>query len=120
MNCFWQKNVVTRFNNHDAAQAIVVQAKLPTLEHLEAAGTLLSVFDVDYISTEALMFQAGYLTLDSERVVAGKYMYKLRFPNEEVRQSLFGSLLEVWHGQSSKQTKNTISLFALLNTGVGI
>jgi Predicted AAA-ATPase/PD-(D/E)XK nuclease superfamily len=87
---------------------------LPTLEHLEVAGSLLSVFDVDFISTEALMFQAGYLTMDSERRVAGKTMYKLRFPNEEVRQSLFGSLLEVWSGNSSAQTKNTISLVELL------
>jgi hypothetical protein len=87
---------------------------LPTLANLEASDALLSVFDIDYISSEALMFQAGYLTLDEERVVAGKYFYKLRFPNEEVRQSLFGSLLEEWSGRSDAQTSNTISLYEIL------
>lgn len=72
------------------------QTWLPTLGQMETPASLLSTFDVDNISPAALMFQSGYLTLDGERRVNGKYYYKLRFPNEEVRQSLFGSLLEVW------------------------
>jgi hypothetical protein len=92
------------------------QAWLPNLEHLEAPSTLLSAFDVDYISTEALMFQAGYLTLDEERLVAGKYFYKLRFPNEEVRQSLFSSLLDTWSGHSDAQTRNTLNLYELMES----
>lgn len=90
------------------------EAWLPGLANLEVSEALLSVFDVDYISTEALMFQAGYLTIESERMVAGKYLYKLRFPNEEVRQSLFGSLLEIWSGRSSAQSKNTTLLYELM------
>jgi Predicted AAA-ATPase/PD-(D/E)XK nuclease superfamily len=90
------------------------QTWLPTLGNLEAAANLLSTFDVDYISTEALMFQTGYLTLDEERMVAGSYYYKLRFPNEEVRQSLYFALLEAWSGQSGAETKNMLTLYGLL------
>jgi hypothetical protein len=90
------------------------QTWLPDLGRLEASDALLSVFDVDHISTEALMFQSGYLTLDTERQVAGKYYYRLRFPNEEVRQSLFGSLLEAWNGNAPDQTKNVLGLVDLL------
>ena len=87
---------------------------LPQLGNLEASDSLLSAFDVDFISTEALMFQAGYLTLDGERNVAGKQFYKLRFPNEEVRQSMYCALLEVWGGRSGAETKNMLALYDLL------
>jgi hypothetical protein len=87
---------------------------LPTLGNLEASASLLSAFDVDFISTEALMFQAGYLTLDGERKAAGKQFFKLRFPNEEVRQSLYGALLEVWGGQCGVESKNMLNLYDLL------
>jgi hypothetical protein len=90
------------------------QTWLPTLGNLEAAANLLSTFDVDYISTEALMFQAGYLTLAEERMVAGGYYYKLCFPNEEVRQSLYFALLEAWSGQSGAETRNMLTLYGLL------
>lgn len=90
------------------------KAWLPSLGQLEVPASLLASFDVDNISTTALMFQAGYLTLDGERRVNGKYYYKLRFPNEEVRQSLFGSLLEVWTADASAQSRYSISLFELL------
>ncbi len=92
------------------------QAWLPSLGQMEASASLLATFDVEHISTTALMFQAGYLTLDGERRVNGKYYYKLCFPNEEVRQSLFGSLLEVWTADASAQSGHTITLFELLET----
>ncbi len=87
---------------------------LPSLEYIVAEDALLSAFDIDFISSEALMFQAGYLTLAERKLEAGKYIYYLRFPNQEVRQSLFGSLLEIWNGRSPQQTSNTISLYRLL------
>ena len=55
---------------------------------------LLSAFDVggrsaaDHISTEALLFQTGYLTITAEEELGGKALYRLDYPNREVRQSL--------------------------------
>jgi len=66
----------------------------PDLERLVALETLLSSFDVDSIPTEALMFQAGYLTIDSVRRMPGLMQMTLRYPNQEVRSSLNGALLQ--------------------------
>ncbi|MCG5526041.1 hypothetical protein LRB11_14040 [Ectothiorhodospira haloalkaliphila] len=44
---------------------------------------LLSRFDVDDISTDALLFQAGYLTLrDIHEEVPNRPLYKLGLPNQ--------------------------------------
>ena len=71
-------------------------AWLPELGHLETEANILSTFDVGDIPTEALMFQAGYLTIDTQEHVFGEYRYRLRYPNQEVYQSLSNSLLKTW------------------------
>ena len=71
------------------------QVFTPDLERLVALETLLSTFDVDNIPTEALMFQAGYLTIDSVRRLPGMMQITLRYPNQAVRSSLNGALLQV-------------------------
>ena len=45
---------------------------------------LLSVFDVEHIGTEALMFQTGYLTITAEERLGGTTLYRLDYPNREV------------------------------------
>ena len=54
---------------------------------------LLSAFDVEKIGTEALLFQTGYLTITEEQELGGKALYRLGYPNREVRQSLNDHLL---------------------------
>jgi hypothetical protein len=71
------------------------QVFTPDLERLVALESLLSTFDVDNIPTEALMFQAGYLTIDSVRRLPGMMQITLRYPNQEVRSSLNGAWLQV-------------------------
>ena len=71
-------------------------AWLPELAQLKTEAEILSTFDVDNIPIEALMFQAGYLTIDVEEHVFGEYRYRLRYPNQEVYQSLNNSLLRAW------------------------
>ncbi len=70
------------------------QTFTPDLERLVTLDSLLSSFDVDFISTEALMFQAGYLTIDHVRHLPGMTQMTLRYPNQEVRSSLNGALLQ--------------------------
>ena len=69
---------------------------LPELSCLQTDAALLSTFDVGNIPTEALLFQAGYLTIASQEVRFDKYFYRLRYPNREVYQSLNNSFLQDW------------------------
>jgi hypothetical protein len=93
------------------------QAWLPALDQIVADAHLLAAFDVDEISTTALMFQAGYLTIDREERVAGGYYYHLRFPNQEVRQSLYGGLLRTWAGATDGGVQHKMDLPRLLAKG---
>ncbi len=73
---------------------------LPQLGRLQADAAMLSAFDVGNISTEALLWQTGYLTIDREEEAFGEYRYRLRYPNREVYQSLNNSLLKAWTADS--------------------
>jgi hypothetical protein len=66
---------------------------LPDLAGIEATDAMLSTFEVGNLSTLALLFQTGYLTIGATRDVAGATRYVLRFPNREVRTSLTEALL---------------------------
>ncbi|MDR1462836.1 MAG: AAA family ATPase, partial [Azoarcus sp.] len=61
------------------------QVYLPRLLSMESSSELISAFEVGAISTEALMFQSGYLTLHGEENIAGDLLFTLGFPNREVR-----------------------------------
>ena len=65
----------------------------PDLEGMAGSEALLSAFDVDEMSVEALLFQTGYLTILGEEDRAGRTRYRLGYPNREVRQSLNERLL---------------------------
>jgi hypothetical protein len=80
------------------------QTWLPTLEHPESDADLLTSFDVDDMPVTTLMFQAGYLTIEREELVGDSYYYYLRLPNYEVRQGLFGKLLNYWAGAAGQVT----------------
>ena len=66
----------------------------PDLSRIVATDTLLSTFDVDQMPVEALMFQAGYLTIDHVWHIPGQLEITLNYPNLEVRSSLNRSLLQ--------------------------
>ena len=86
----------------------------PALEKMAGTDELLSTFDVDDIGTEALLFQTGYLTIHEHRRVAGQTVYRLGYPNQEVRQSLNSSLLRRLAGDSTRQMANSLRLYELL------
>ncbi len=56
--------------------------------------TLVSKFDVEDISAEALLFQTGYLTIVDEQSDGFDMLYKLDYPNREVQISLNRGLLQ--------------------------
>ena len=65
----------------------------PDLARIMAPESLLSTFDVGNIPVEALLFQTGYLTIDSARFLPGRLELTLRYPNKEVQSSLNDALL---------------------------
>ena len=87
-----------------------------SLELGEMVGSdeLLSTFDVDAIATEALLFQTGYLTITDAEELGGEMLYRLDYPNREVRQSLNRSLLRYLVQDSTRQMANSIQLYRLL------
>ncbi len=90
------------------------QTFTPDLEHLVALESLLSSFDVDEIATEALMFQAGYLTIGSVQRIGAQPRYTLRYPNQEVRSSLNDVLLRRYLPDNAAVMRNTGRLYELL------
>ncbi len=81
------------------------------------SGELLSTFDVDEIAPEALLFQTGYLTIREREDLAGEFLYRLGYPNREVRQSLNRSLLRRLGQDGAEQTANSVRLYRLLEAG---
>ena len=65
----------------------------PALDGMLAGGDLLSAFDVDEMEPAALLFQTGYLTIRDVEDDDGEPLYRLGYPNREVRQSLNRHLL---------------------------
>ncbi len=85
------------------------------LEAMIGTDELLSKFDVGDISTEALLFQTGYLTIAEEKNLAGKILYRLGYPNREVKQSLNEHLLRAMGPDASRQGAYDIKLYDLLS-----
>ncbi len=84
------------------------------LEDMICTGDLLSKFDVGDIATEALLFQTGYLTISGEENLGGKTLYRLGYPNREVKQSLNEHLLRSMGPDPSRQGAHDIRLHELL------
>jgi len=61
---------------------------LPNLENLYMSETDISSFDVDDIKIETLLFQTGYLTIEEVRTRFNQRIFKLGYPNLEVRTAL--------------------------------
>ena len=85
----------------------------PKLASLRTGAELISTFDVDCITPEALLFQTGYLTIvDSIQSVSGKWRYTLAYPNCEVAMSLNASLLAAYTFDAGSSEENSIRLEA--------
>ena len=88
-----------------------------SLDETVSTVALLSAFDVEHIGTEALLFQTGYLTITAEEELGGMALFRLGYPNREVRQSLNEHLLRHLVQDAARQTENSIRLEGLLESG---
>ena len=85
------------------------------LENLRTGDARLDAFDVGAVATEALLFQSGYLTIRDAERQGGRTLYRLGYPNREVRQSLNDSLLDRLLPEPRRE-ENGLQLLELLRT----
>ncbi|MDD2729556.1 ATP-binding protein [Malikia sp.] len=90
------------------------QTFTPELGQWVTMDSLLSTFDVDEISSEALLFQSGYLTIDSQFKMGARTEYTLKYPNQEVEASLNGVLLQALTARSTETARQSGRLYRLL------
>jgi hypothetical protein len=114
--CKARKTWNAKFGNSSTLIDLLTERQtwLPSLGQLEPDAALLAAFDVDRISTEALLFQTGYLTIDLEEEISDSYFYRLRYPNHEVYQSLNIALLAAWTPENQADVQHRKSLYRLL------
>ena len=84
------------------------------LEGMSGTESLLSAFDVDEIEPEALLFQTGYLTIAGVADLDGRPVYRLGYPNREVRESLNERLLRAMAPAASRRLVSGLKLRELL------
>jgi hypothetical protein len=89
---------------------------VPQLNDLRVGESLLGSFDVDHIEVENLLFQTGYLTLDGQETLGGMRRYTLRYPNQEVRQSLADYILSYFTTTPVVQQNNAFALYEILES----
>jgi hypothetical protein len=89
----------------------------PDLGRLFASEQLLSTFDVGAMPTEALLFQAGYLTIASTQRRPGRMDLQLKYPNQEVQASLNEALLQRLCGNLSAPGVQISRLWDVLLAG---
>ncbi len=84
----------------------------PELEHLVSNQSLVDSFDIEKLRIEPILFQSGYLTLDSiEETPFGGLEYRLRIPNKEVQISFNDMIMELLSDFSFKlENKNRLYL----------
>lgn len=84
------------------------------LDSMLSSSAMLSSFDVNHLTHEALLFQSGYLTIHEVKKVGSQTYYRLGYPNKEVYQSLNESLLSQLVQDQSAQVEQGFQLFSLL------
>jgi len=87
---------------------------IPELENLEVGDEILSNLDVDNIFPENLLFQAGYLTIKDYKIVGSKNVFKLSYPNFEVRMSFNDAFLTYIVRNPPLKDKAEISLITAI------
>jgi hypothetical protein len=87
--------------------------KLYDIENTEISELQMASFDIENINIEAVMFQAGYLTIVSKNPIFN--IYTLSYPNEEVKSSFLSHLLNSYlEDKSDKSSRLLTNLMSIL------
>ena len=77
---------------------------LPKLSNVVVGKELLASFDIESINLEVLLYQSGYLTIESVKEKRrGGFEYKLKLPNIEVKQSFNDILIDFLTNQKTEK-----------------
>ena len=80
---------------------------LPKLSNIRVCEELINSFDINNIELEVILYQAGYLTIDSVEIDEDDdIIYTLRIPNKEVEISLSRYIIRTMYKDSSLQRKS--------------
>lgn len=69
---------------------------LPELSSLEVGEEILDSFEVENINPITLLFQAGYLTIESTLQRRDRLIFRLCIPNQGVRLALFDQFIDAY------------------------
>jgi len=93
------------------------QYDLSNLETLELFESSLGKFEIENLSAEAVLFQTGYLTIKKKMDTPRGILYKLHYPNLEVKNSLIDNLLKTYINKNNNETdKKLLEMEAQLET----
>ncbi len=83
---------------------------LPNLSNIVVNKKLLNSFDIENLDLEVILYQAGYLTIQSMSTnIFEEIEYKLKIPNQEVKQSLNNHIIkEIFKDNKTIQNKTNI------------
>ncbi len=92
------------------------QYNISGIDNLKAGEEIVGSFDVENVTAETLLFQAGYLTIAGLEQVGSFRRYTLTYPNMEVKSSLNNSILSTLAKDSLAKTRNQSNLIDALLT----
>ncbi|WP_127470183.1 ATP-binding protein [Thiomicrorhabdus aquaedulcis] len=88
---------------------------LPELDNIQVDENILNSFDVENINPITLLFQAGYLTIDSvNEDELEELNFHLRIPNREVQSALYSQLLSGYTHLAESVRSHRRNLLVLL------
>ncbi len=90
------------------------QYNISGIDNLKAGEEIVGSFDVENVTAETLLFQAGYLTIAGLEQVGSFRRYTLTYPNMEVKASLNNSILSTLAKDSLAKTRNQSNLIDAL------
>jgi hypothetical protein len=91
---------------------------IPDLENIEISKEILNSFDINSIQLETLLFQTGYLTIKEIRQRGVVTIYKLKYPNLEVKYSLTDYILGYLSSQQVTEKERNSSSHGGLNSSL--
>ncbi len=91
---------------------------LPKLSNITVGKQILESFDIENIDFEVILYQAGYLTIETMiEKRRGGIEYKLKLPNREVKNSLNDVLIDFLTNQTSEKLRFQDSIYDALIDG---
>jgi len=86
------------------------------IELIQTTEIMMSSFDVDEIDLETLLFQTGYLTIKDHKTILDSTVFRLGYPNAEVKTSFTACLLNYLTHSRKDSERNKYALYQALLT----